>query len=242
MFPPSQGRSTRPATRRSNGRLARSQAYEVLRDDIVSLRLPPGARVSDAETAEQLGVSRTPVREAILQLADEGLIDVVPQAGTYVSRIVVGAVRDAQFIREALELAALRRALENIRPADADRIRSNIAEQRRAESDGDDDRFYALDQEFHRIIIELSGHPEVWRITHRTRAHMDRVRRLSLPDPSVISMLVDQHDHIATTLADGRGDEAETALRDHVRLVIAELPQLISRYPDYFEDTADARP
>lgn len=218
-----------------HGGLARNQVYDVLHGQIVSLALLPGERVSDAGLAAGLGVSRTPVREAVLQLADEGLLHVVPQAGTFVARIRVEAVREAQFVREALETAALARGVGNLSAADADRLRANLAVQRRAEADGDRDRFYRLDQEFHRIILDLSGHPRVWRIAQRIRAHMDRVRRLSLPEPEVVSNLIDQHEVIANHLMDGDGASADAALRDHVRLVASNLPRLIEQYPDYFE-------
>lgn len=231
---------TGPIARGPHGGLARNQVYDLVRERIVSLELLPGARVSDAAIATELGVSRTPVREAVLQLEDEGLLRVVPQLGTFVARISVEAVHDAQFVREALETAALGRAVGRVTAADAERIKDNITAQRRAEVAGDNDRFYRLDQDFHRILMEVSGHARVWRIAQRIRAHMDRVRRLSLPEPSVISNLIDQHEVIATGLVDGDGEKAEAMLRDHVRLVAVNLPRLIEQYPDYFEQTPDA--
>lgn len=209
----------------------------MLREQIVSLALPPGSRVSDAGLAAELGFSRTPVREAVLQLADEGLLRVQPQSGTFVARISVAAVGDAQFVREALEVAALSTALGRLTGADAERLTANLADQRRAEAASDVDAFYALDQAFHRIIMDLSGHPDVWQIAQRSRAHMDRVRRLSLPEPAVVSALIDQHESIATQLIAGEGPAAEAVLRDHVRLVVGDLPRLMRKYPDYFEET-----
>ncbi|TDV38573.1 GntR family transcriptional regulator [Actinophytocola oryzae] len=230
--------TSQPINRGLRGDLARNQVYEVLREQIVSLRLLPGERVSDAAIATSLGVSRTPVREAVLQLEDEGLLRVVPQLGTFVARISVAAVHDAQFVREALETAALARAMGNVTEHDADRLTANIAEQRRAEAAGDNERFYRLDQEFHRLIMELSGHPRAWRITQRIRADMDRVRRLSLPEPAVLSHLIDQHEVIAVGLIDGDREKSEAMLRDHVRLVAVTLPRLMARYPDYFEESS----
>jgi DNA-binding GntR family transcriptional regulator len=210
------------------------QVYDVLRGLIVSLRLPPGERVSDAAWARDLGVSRTPVREAVLQLADEGLVDVVPQHGTFVARISSAAVLEAQFVREALEIAALRAAVGRLPAGFEERIQANLAEQRRAGGRGAEG-FYALDQAFHRLLLDASGHPEVWRIAHRSRAHLDRVRQLSLPDPDVISGLVGEHELIAERLLAGDGEGAETALRDHLQLVAVKLPELIEQHPEYFE-------
>ena len=97
----------------------------------MSLRLKPGERIADAQLAQELGVSRTPVREAILQLADEGLVDVVPQHGTFVAPISLEAVREAQFVREALEVAALREVVERITGAELAELETSLAAQAR---------------------------------------------------------------------------------------------------------------
>jgi DNA-binding GntR family transcriptional regulator len=224
-----------PIRRGPHPGLARAQVYDVLREEIVSLRLPPGARVSDSEWAGQLGVSRTPVREAVLQLADEGLIDIVPQHRTVVARISPTAVQEAQFVREALETAALRVAVERVRPEDEERFRANLTEQRAAQAAGDLDRFYQHDQAFHRLILDMSRHPDLWRIAVRSRAQMDRARRLTLPDPKVIPHLIEQHQTIAERLLAGDRDGAEAALRTHLRLVAVNLPRLIEQHPGYFD-------
>src|SRR4051794_28645655 len=148
---------------------ARAQAYDRLREAIVTLRLKPGERIADGRLAQELGVSRTPVREAILQLADEGLVDVVPQHGTFVAPISLEAVREAQFVREALEVAALREVVERITDAELAELDASLTAQ--AEAEGDPARFYALDEAFHRRLMEISSFPGVWRIAARSRAH-----------------------------------------------------------------------
>jgi GntR family transcriptional regulator, rspAB operon transcriptional repressor len=218
--------------------LARAQVYDLLRDAIVSLELTPGERILDSAWAMQLGVSRTPVREAVLQLADEGLVDVVPQRGTFVARISATAVREADFVREALETAALRAAAERLDATSRDRFRANLDAQRAAEAADDRDRFYELDEAFHRLILDASGHPDLWQVAHRSRVQLDRARRLGLRHSEPMSTLISHHERIATGLLAGDVNGAEEALREHLELVQVNLPGLAEEYPDYFLDVA----
>jgi DNA-binding GntR family transcriptional regulator len=213
---------------------ARAQCYSLLRDAIVALRLPPGAKVSDLQLARELQVSRTPIREALLQLSDEGLVDVRPQAGTFVARISVAAVREAQFVREALEVASLQAAGSRLEAAELDGLDANVAAQREAAAAGDDERFYELDEDLHRLLMQASGFPGVARVADRSRAHLNRVRRLSLPVPEVIDGLVAQHAEIVDSLRRGKADEAEAVLRTHLRAVLETLPSIVESHPDFF--------
>ena len=213
---------------------ARAQSYSLLRDAIVALRLPPGAKVSDIQLARELQVSRTPIREALLQLSDEGLVDVRPQAGTFVARISVAAVREAQFVREALEVAALQAAGRRLDEAELDALDANIAAQRDAAAAGDAERFYQLDEELHRLLMQASGFPGVARVADRSRAHLNRVRRLSLPVPEVIDRLVAQHAEIVDSLRRNDLETAEAVLRKHLRAVLETLSSLVGSHPDFF--------
>jgi len=225
-----------PASRLSTGRAgsARSGVYELLRDAIVSLRLKPHERISYDALAEQLGISRTPVREAVLQLAEEGLVDLRPQSGTFVAPISLEAVREAQFIREALEVAAVRAAIDRVGDRELAELGANLAGQREADATHDTDRFYALDEALHRRLMELSGFPGAWRVAEQSRAQLNRVRILSLPGPDVIGRLVAQHVEIVERLRAGDAAGAEAVMRDHLRLVYRDLPEIERRHPDYF--------
>jgi DNA-binding GntR family transcriptional regulator len=221
-----------PVARGRHPSSARAQAYDRLRDAIVSLRLKPGERIADAQLAQELGVSRTPVREAILQLADEGLLEIVPQHGTFVAPISLEAVREAQFVREALEVAALREVVERITDAELDELDALLAEQASAT---DPARFYTLDQAFHRRLMEISSFPGAWRIAARSRAHLNRVRILSLPGPEVIAELLAQHVALVDRLRERDGAGAEAVLHEHLRMVYSHLPELERAHPEYFE-------
>lgn len=214
---------------------ARIQVYAALRQAIVRGELEPGQQLSENVLAAQLGVSRTPVREAIARLRDDRLVEIVPQLGTFVTRISPAAVGDAQFIREALECSAIRRAAEVATDDDIARLHENLDSQERAEQADDLDAFYLLDDGFHRSLCDLSGHPAVWAVSDRAKSHLNRIRRLSLSVPKYLGQMVDEHRAVAAAVADHKPVEAESRLRHHLRMVLRELPGLRTRHPDFFE-------
>jgi DNA-binding GntR family transcriptional regulator len=233
-------KTVQPIQRGGVASSAREQTYAALRNAIVDLRLTPGARLSDVDVAAELKVSRTPVREALLRLADDGLVDVLPQAGTFVARISITAVREAQFVREALEVASLAGATVPLARDQHEALHASLAGQREAAAANNGEAFYDLDQSFHRTLIGLSGFPGVWRVADRSRAHLNRVRRLSLPETTPLTELVDAHAAILQHLDDGERDAAVRELRRHLRLVLENLPPLVQRHPDFFDDAAGA--
>jgi DNA-binding GntR family transcriptional regulator len=220
--------------RRSRGSSVRAQVYAMAQEEIVALELKPGQPLSEKELSIRYGVSRTPVREALLQLADDDLVDIYPQAGTFVSRISVQGVMEAQFIREALECAALRRAIDRFDAAGLREVERNLKRQWEAHAANDADAFYRLDEEFHQALVEGSGFPGVWRVAQRAKVHLNRARRLSLPAIESIAGLIDQHARIVQCVADGDAAAAEAALSEHLRMVLADLPALRQAYPAYF--------
>jgi DNA-binding GntR family transcriptional regulator len=222
------------AERRSGG-TARARVYASLRDAIIRAELAPGRQLSENELAASLGVSRTPVREALVRLRDERLVDIVPQLGTFVSPISTRALGDAQFIREALECAAVRVAAQRVIDEDVEGLEHNLAAQERARDTGDLDAFYVLDEQLHQALCDLSGHG-VWAITQRAKGHLNRIRRLSLPMPSYMAEMIVEHREIVGRLADRDPDGAEKALRHHLQMVLRELPRIRAEHPDFFEE------
>jgi DNA-binding GntR family transcriptional regulator len=219
---------------------ARDQVYAALREAIVSTELEPGRQLSENELAELLGVSRTHVREALARLRDERLIAIVTQLGTFVTLISTGSVADAAFVREALETSAIRlaaeRAKENHGTKQLEAIQANLAAQDRTVDTSDADAFDQLDDDLHRMLCELSGHEIAWWLSRRANGQLDRVRRLSLPEPGYLGEMVAEHRTVVAAVADGDADRAEDALRHHLRMVISPLPQLRAAHPEYFEE------
>jgi GntR family transcriptional regulator, rspAB operon transcriptional repressor len=224
------------AVRRTAGAPARVQVYVALRHAIVRGELEPGRRLSENTLATELGVSRTPVRDALGRLRDDRLVEIAPQLGTFVSRISDQAVRDAQFIREALECAAVRRAAELAGEEDIAELEQNLHSQDRAQVAGDLDTFYLLDDDFHRGLCDLSGHTAVWAVSERAKSHLNRVRRLSLALPDYLPEMISEHRAVVAAIAHHDPDSADTALRHHLRMVLRELPTLRREHPDFFEE------
>jgi len=214
----------------------RRAAYAAIRSAIISTHLEPGRQLSENALAAQLGVSRTPVREALARLREDRLVEVVPQLGSFVSRISVSAVDDAQFIRVALECAAIRLATDRAEPADIASLRALLARQEDAREEDDSGRFFALDDDFHCAISELSGRGITWAIVSRANSHLDRVRRLSLAHPSYLAEMASEHRQVVDAVESGEPEVAEQALRHHLRMVLSDLPAIRLAHPDYFVD------
>ena len=222
---------------RLNGAPAREQVYLTLREAIVSAELEPGRRLSENELADLLGGSRTPVREALARLRDERLVAIVPQLGTYVTLISQQGVADAAFVREALECSAIRLATPAADETALAALQANLVAQERAVAEEDAEAFDRLDDALHQALCDLSGHDVAWTLSRRANGHLDRVRRLSLPDPAYMGEMVDEHRQVIAAVADRDADRAEQLLRHHLRMVLSSLPHIEAEHPEYFEES-----
>jgi DNA-binding GntR family transcriptional regulator len=221
---------------RTLGTPVRDSAYQALRDAIVSAELEPGRRLSENALAELLGVSRTPVREALARLRDERLVAIVPQLGTFVTLIDPEAVADAQFVRESLEANAIRLTAQRAGPRAIDELEAAIEAQERADARDDEQTFDHLDDALHRRLCDLSGRDVAWRLSQRARGQLDRVRRLSLPEPGYRAEMIAEHREVVAAVAVGDVEGAEGALRHHLRMVLSLLPDIRRAHPEYFEE------
>ena len=195
------------------------RVYAHLRRRIRELSLEPGAPIRKEEIALALGVSRAPVSEAIARLAEEGLVDVFPQHGSFVAPIRAADVRESLFIRAALETEAMRRVAAS---AAADLIASlnaNLAEQQAALADEDLPRFYDLDESLHGTLFAAVESPRALRLLDAARAPLDRVRRLALPEPGRPEATLAEHRRLVDAVASGDPDLAAAAIRVHLTLV-----------------------
>ena len=235
MLSPEPSLSEIPALRIERAAPASAQAYAALRRAVISLRLRPGQPLSEQGIARQLGISRTPVREAFIKLAEAGLFEVLPQRGTLVRKISLKAVKDARFAREAIELAVLREAIGCLTPDVAAAMRALVAEQRAAAASDDLERFMTLDDAFHRAFALVTDHVHAWTVIEAQKAQMDRVRYLSLPAVTPIDRLIDQHEAILEAALRGDAVAAAAALREHLAEVLAILDPLRRLHPDLFE-------
>ena len=216
------------------------QVYAALRDAIVRGTLEPGQQLSENTLAGEMGVSRTPIREGLSLLREDRLVETVPQLGSFVARLNPVAIGDAQFIREALECAAIRLSAQVAGEADIAELEENLQGQERARDTGDVDAFYLLDDSFHHTLCDLSGHATVWTVSERAKAHLNRVRRLSLRMPNYLEEMIAEHHEVLNAVAANDSDLAESLLRAHLRTVLREVPRMREEHPDFFEEPAGA--
>lgn len=220
---------------RVDGRLpVGPQIYRQLRRRIIRGDLEPGARITEAELALDYGVSRQPVREAFIKLAEEALVEVRPQRGTFVRKITVAAVLDAQFIRTAIEVEIARLRARQASDTLIAELRAQVAEQSRAARQ-DPGRFFDLDDRFHRTLAAAAGNSYAWSVVEGIKAQMDRVRHLSTRRFPVMR-LVEQHAAIVDAIAAGDTARAEAAVRDHLSAILTDLPAIVASNPACFED------
>jgi GntR family transcriptional regulator, rspAB operon transcriptional repressor len=221
------GAAARRATRAN-------RVFDAVRQAIVQLQLRPGNLLSEAEIARQLGVSRQPVREAFIKLAEVGLVEVRPQRGTFVVLISIREVQNARFIREAIEVAVVRKAALEATDARIKELRRIIEEQARMGETGDNAGFLRFDEAFHQVIAHSVDCDHAWRVVEGLKAQMDRVRYLSMPEATPAETLVAQHTAIVDAMARHSPDEAAAAMRAHLSEILLSLPRLAQAHPELF--------
>jgi len=210
------------------------QIRALLRREIIIGQLPPRAMLSEQELSQRFGVSRTPIREALIKLADENLVEIYPQYGSFVAPIKLQDVLDSQFVRESLECAAIERAVERIDAAQIKVLRAILQRQRQLHRSGDYNEFFLADERMHAFIMDIAGHANAWRQVENAKAQMDRVRHLSMrivrKRPSVIA----EHSLIVDRLIHRDCAGALAAMRSHLRGLFRSVEVLSATNAGYF--------
>jgi DNA-binding GntR family transcriptional regulator len=230
----SRGRTRTPSTDR--GQLAAAAVFDKIRDMILSLTLAPGMVLSRADLARRFGVSQTPVRDALMRLAAEGLVEIFPQHATLVSLIDLTAARQAHFLRRSLELEVVRALAISHGSETISRLRDCLERQREFARQGDLKGFSDADRMFHRIMYEASGVPDMWQLMHRHCGQLDRLRRLNLPDLCKIETVLSDHKAILDAIADRQPEIAQAYLRKHLSGTLANIEALSARFPKYMRN------
>ena len=214
-------------------RQAAPQVFERLREKIIALELAPGAVLARADLAAMFGVSQTPVRDALIKLSEEGLVDIFPQHATVVSRIDLASAQQAHFLRRAIEVeiaGTLASAPSELLVA---QLRGQV-EVQAALANGDDyDKFIAADREFHRLMYVSAGVPDLFDLVRRRSGHVDRLRRLHLPTVGKARAVVRDHKRIVEAIAAGQPDEARERVREHLSGTLGQVEQIRAQHPDY---------
>ena len=213
---------------------AARRVYLQLRQRIIEMTLVPGTRIVERDIAEELGISRTPVHEAVQRLADEGLIEVVPRSGTFVARIPLDALEEAMLVRNALEAAIIEKAAERRSDEGMARLNGILAMQAAAVEATDLRAFHRSDEMFHAALAELSGYPGVWPIILQAKTQIDRYRQLTLPLAGRLDEVLHEHRAVVAAIASGDPALAVQAMREHLDHVLPVLEITRKLRPEYF--------
>ena len=214
----------------------REYALRILEDNIIHLNLPPGSMVSENELSAQLGLSRTPVREALIKLSKVDIVQIVPQRGSQISYIDPSLVEQAYFMRSTLECEALGIAIDALTEADIFALASCIAEQKhfcQTGGEGTDVSFMSLDNQFHEKIFAIAQKPMVYRIIQELAIHFDRIRHMAIHYMTPPEILA-QHEAIYEAMKARDKEKAVETMRIHLGKFKDIEAELRKTYPDYF--------
>jgi DNA-binding GntR family transcriptional regulator len=223
-------------TRLDRSRHAAPQVFERLREMILSLELTPGTVLSRTELANRYGLSQTPVRDALMKLGEEGLVDIYPQHATVVSQINVTSALQAHFLRRSIELEVVRTLAEQRDAVLMAQLRETIARQTELLDLKSYEQFSLLDQAFHRQMYEAAAVPQLWDLVRRLSGHIDRLRRLHLPVEGKTMAVVRDHAEIVDAIAKGDVEAAQAALRKHLSGTLNQIDQIRTSHPNFLAD------
>ncbi|MEM5295964.1 GntR family transcriptional regulator [Burkholderia sp. JPY481] len=223
-------------TRLDRSRHAAPQVFERLREMILSLELTPGTVLSRTELANRYGLSQTPVRDALMKLGEEGLVDIYPQHATVVSQIKVTSALQAHFLRRSIELEVVRTLAEQRNATLIAELRVTIARQTELLDLKNYEQFSLLDQAFHRQMYEAAGVPQLWDLVRRLSGHIDRLRRLNLPVEGKTMAVVRDHTEIVDAIDKGDVEAAQAALRKHLSGTLSQIDQIRTSHPNFLAD------
>ena len=211
-----------------------NRVHLFLKDAIMSLDYAPGDMLRKNEIAEELGVSRSPVSEAFAKLAGEGLVEIIPQSGTYVSRFSMDEIREGTFIRSALELAAVEKVAAERTEKQLTLLNRNLRLQEILLHDGDIPGFYGADEEMHALILSFTGYRRLAWLAESSWLQVNRARQLILPSPGRARETLKEHATIVQTIRDGDPAAARAATADHLGQLVKRLEPLERDRPDLF--------
>jgi DNA-binding GntR family transcriptional regulator len=216
----------------------RDYALRILKENIIHMELEPGSRVSENELSASLGLSRTPVREALIELSKVGIVEIYPQKGSVICPIDFKMVDQAYFLREVLECEVVSIACQDITEEGLKALRANLAQQEefaRTGGGSTDATFMDLDNAFHETLFNIAGKPMIFRLIQDVVIHFDRIRNLTIRYMTP-SNIVQQHQAILSAVEDRDGALASALMRNHLSKFRGIEHELREQFPGYFRD------
>jgi DNA-binding GntR family transcriptional regulator len=217
-----------------NGTLS-SRVYHSMKDAILSLAYQPGQIMRKGDICEQLDISRSPVSEAVTRLAAEGLVDVIPQAGTFVTRFSMAEIREGSFLREALEIAAVELVAKTITDDQVKLLKRNLRVQQALVDDLDVQGFYQFDSEMHNLIFGFTNYRRLAAMAETSWLQVNRARQLVLPNPDRVADTLAEHRAIVSALQARDPKAARKATKKHLGQLLLHLEAIELDRPDLFD-------
>jgi DNA-binding GntR family transcriptional regulator len=210
------------------------RVYQSLKHAILTMTYRPGDVIRKPEICDHLGVSRSPVADAVARLAADGLLDVVPQAGTFVTRLSMTDIREGAFIREAIEVAAAERVATIIRDDQLRDLRRNLRMQEASVTDGDQQGFMQLDGQMHEMMLSFTGFPRLPQVSQTAWLSVHRARQLLLPVQGRLQATLHEHRLILAAFEARDPQAARLAVQQHLRQLLTYLQPLERAHPELF--------
>ena len=230
------GRDAGSAARTGEPLLHKSALYADLKARILKLDLKPGEPISEIALAADYHVSRTPVREALQRLLADGLVDVRGRSGTHVSRIPVNQLPQAIIVRKALEGVTTRLAVKQATQSRLLELEARVERMRELAPGGDREAFHLADEAFHATIAEMAGYPGIWTMVEKAKMHVDRFRRVSLPQEGRIARVIEEHAAIFAAISARDADRAVALMERHIDGLELDLEVIRQLAPAFFVD------
>lgn len=218
---------------RNANETAADYALRIIKANIISLDLEPGSPVSENELSDALGISRTPVREALIELSKVRIIESIPQKKTYVAPVNYSLVEEARFMRWTMEKAVIEIASENLSQSVIVTLTGNVAMQKYCLENGLKSELLELDNDFHRTFFEVTGNIEIYSLMQNLAIHFDRIRSMSIntiPDLKIVQ----DHEAILNAVTVHDKEKAVTLVQEHLTRYRYDDAAIRKKYPQYF--------
>ena len=213
---------------------ARSYAIRVLMYNIQTLQLPPGSSISENELSAALSLSRTPIREALIELSRMDLVEIIPQRGSYVTKISYDRIEESKFLRLVVEVAILKLACQQgISQEYLDALERNLEAQRQCVKTEESEPLLSLDDDFHKLLFQSVNKDRTYDVVKREMLQFDRLRIISATS-GMSQYTIQDHEDILYALRRGDAEMAEMLMTRHLTRHNLEKDELRQIHPEYF--------
>lgn len=211
----------------------RDYALRTIKENIISLDLAPGSQISENELAAELGLSRTPVREALIELSKVKIIEIYPQKKSVVSLIDYDMVEQSRFMRNLLECAVVKLDCDMAQPEDLRRLKENVRLQNFYLDNFYPENLMILDNEFHGVLFDIARKSQVFTLMQNISIHFDRVRSMALSSVRNLKIVQD-HEEILDAIIRRDAAKAHELMDVHLNRYRIDAAEIRERYPQYF--------